>query len=179
MEKTIALVIAHEGFQPIEYGVPKKILEKKGYTVITVSNKAGKAQTEQGVQVGVDMIIDDVDIDAIDGLFFVGGPGALQHLDTPESEELIIKMNETGKPLGAICISTRILAKAGVLTGKRAAGWDGDNKLANIFDEHGVIYIKEPCVVDDTIVTAVDPSAAHEFAENIVTLFENQQYDQL
>jgi ribosome-associated protein len=37
----ILLVVAHEGYQPIEYGTPKKILEDAGYTVVTASRAGG------------------------------------------------------------------------------------------------------------------------------------------
>jgi putative intracellular protease/amidase len=85
-------------------------------------------------------------------------------------------MHELGKPIGGICLGVRVLAHAGVLTGKRATGWNGDNALPEIFKEYGVNYVKEPCVVDDDIVTAIDPSAALEFAENIITIFETRNH---
>ena len=72
------------------------------------------------------------------------------------------------KPYGAICISSRILAAAGVLSGKKATGWDDDNKLAHIFKKHNVEYIKESIVIDENVVTAIGPSAAQEFAQGIL-----------
>ena len=35
----VLFIIAHEGYQPIEYAEPKKILEDAGFTVITRSEE--------------------------------------------------------------------------------------------------------------------------------------------
>jgi putative intracellular protease/amidase len=39
------------------------------------------------------------------------------------------------------------------------------------------MYIQEPCVVDENIITATDPNTVREFAENIIAMIENKQYD--
>jgi protease I len=179
MAKTVALMIASVGFQPMEYGVTKKILENNGYTVLTTSNAAGTAQSSvSGIVAAVDLPVQQLELDTIDGIFLIGGPGCLEHLDTLEIHDIIKSFYERGKPLGAICIAPRIFANAGILTGKRATGWDGDNQLAQFFKERGVNYVRESCVVDDTIITATDPQATQEFAENIITVFETSVYDQ-
>lgn len=179
MSNKVALVIAHRGYQPIEYGVTKKALEDEGYSVITVSDGPGFAHATDNSKTEVMYTLDELDLNDIEGLFLIGGAGALEHLDTPEMYDLITYMNEAHKPFGAICISTRILAHAGVLGGKRATGWDGDGELTGIYQEYGVNYIKEPCITDGTIVTAVGPSNAYEFAENIITILEMDNYDEL
>lgn len=178
MAKTIALIIAHTGFQHVEYGVTKKILTSEGYTVITASNKPGMATAGvAAITAKVDVPLSKLKLDEMDGLFIIGGPGCLDNLDTPEMYEIVRRFHEMDKPMGAICIAPRILAHADILTGLRATGWDEDHQLAAMFKEHGVNYVRESCVVDKNIVTATDPQAAQEFAENIITLFETQVYD--
>jgi protease I len=180
MAKTIALVIAHTGFQPIEYGVTKKILNSEGYSVLTVSNKPGIATSSiAAVSANVDVPLSKLELETIDGLFLIGGSGCLENLDTPEMHEILRRFHEMNKPMGAICVAPRILARAEILTCMRATGWDEDHELGAIFKEYGVNYVHETCVVDHNIVTATDPKAAQEFAENIITLFENQTYDEL
>ena len=180
MSKTIALVIANTGFQHVEYGVTKKILLSEGYTVLTVSNKPGNATAGlPAITAKVDLPLNKLKLDTTDGLFIIGGPGCLENLDTPETYEILRRFHEMDKPMGAICVAPRILANAGILTGLRATGWDEDHQLAAIFKEHGVNYVRETCVVDKQVITATDPQAAQEFAENIIALFETQAYDEL
>ena len=170
--KTVGLVIASTGYQPLEYSVPKKILEKAGINVITISNRPGYARTITGEQATVDITLQNVDLNQLDGLFFIGGPGALYHLDNTTSHNLIKKAFGKNKLVGAICISPRILAKSGILTGKNATGWDGDGQLFNIFKRYNVHYIRNSVVVEGNIITASGPPAAHEFGQQIVTLLQ-------
>lgn len=171
MPITVLLLIAHQGYQPIEYGTPKQILESAGIVVKTVSNTAGTAVATDGSKTNVDFTIDQInDITNYAGLFLIGGGGALENLDNPHVYKLVQKFAHAHKPFGAICISPRILAKAGVLTGKKATGWDEDHELDKIFAQHGVTYEHKPVVTDGNIVTATGPRAAQEFGKAIVTV---------
>ena len=44
MNKKVILLIAHEGYQQIEYGVTREILASNNVTIITASDEAGKPQ---------------------------------------------------------------------------------------------------------------------------------------
>lgn len=171
----ILFVVAHEGFQPIEYHDPKKIVEEAGFTVITASDKSGAATDKDGGKTPVDLTLSHVKIKDYDGIFFIGGPGALEHLDNKESYRIIKEAAQKHLPLGAICISTRILAKAGALTRKRATGWNGDNELEKFYEMYDVVYLPEPVVVADNIITATGPSAAKTFGQEIISLLHNNK----
>lgn len=171
---TIILVIAHTGFQPREYSIPKKILTEAGFHVITASNKSGTATDSMGGTVKVDITLDTLNSQEYDGIYFVGGPGALDNLDNQTSYALLQAAQKALKPYGAICISPRILAHAGVLKNKQATGWDEDDQLANILKKAGATYVRKPVVVDGTVITATGPAAAQAFAESIVHLFKKK-----
>lgn len=168
MLKTIALIVAHAGYQPIEYGIPKKIFQEAGYKVITVSDKAGKAKAADGSTTTVDVVLKDFDPSDVEAVVFIGGGGALEHLDNNVSYRLIQKAVMANKVVAAICISPRILAKAGALVSHTATGWDEDGLLKGIFDKHGVIYQKASVIRDKRVVTAQGPMAAAEFAHEIL-----------
>ena len=170
--KTIvfALIIAHKGFQPVEYLNTKKALEEAGITVHTVSTKLGEAEGTDGSKVAVDLKLDRLIAGEYQGIAFIGGSGALDDLDTPVSYDIIKKAVEENIILGAICIAPRILAKADVLKGKKATGWDDDNELATLFKKHSATYIKEGVVTDGTIITATGPATATAFGTTLAQL---------
>lgn len=171
MTITVLLLVAGHGYQPVEYGTPKQILESSGIVVKTISNTMGTALATDGSKTDVDFTIDQInDITNYAGLFIIGGGGALENLDNPQVYKLVQKFAHASKPFGAICISPRILAKAGVLTGKKATGWDEDHELDMIFAQHDVNYVHKPVVTDGNIVTATGPRAAQEFGKAIVTI---------
>ena len=171
--KKILFVIAHQGYQPVEYEVPKKLLESAGITVVTASNQLGSAVAKDESTTHVDLSIEGINSDDYDGLFIIGGPGALEHLDNETCYQLIQAFADANKPLGAICIATRILAHAGVLKKRQATGWNGDDALNQIYQDQGVYYAQKEVVVDENIITATGPSSAREFGEQIITLLQS------
>lgn len=174
MKKKILMIIAHDGFQHLEYTLPKKTFEHAGYTVITASNKPGTATGKDGSQVTVNIVVEQAIAQDYAALILVGGPGALDNLDNPATYQLFTQARDLGIIIAAICISTRILAQANLLTDIAATGWDGDNELTEIYNEYGVTYIKAPVVSDQNIITATDPSAAQEFADTIIRMIKNR-----
>lgn len=169
---TILFVVSHQGYQPVEYSVPKKLLEQAGFRVVTASNQPGIATATDESTTPVDLLVQDALSTDYDGIFFIGGSGALENLDNQTSYQLIANAIEQKKVVGAICISTRILAAAKVLKGKRATGWNGDNALGGIYKEYDVQYVPKDVVVDGTIITATGPAVAREFGEQIITLLQ-------
>jgi protease I len=168
MNKTIVLVIAHQDYQPQEYTITKNELLQAGIQVITASNQAGTATATNHTFATVDCILEQIDADHIEGLFLIGGKGALESLDTPTMHALLQKVRALQIAYGAICISPRILAKAGVLQGINATGWDKDNQLTDIFQAHGVNYNHTDVVIDGLVVTATGPLVAQQFGQAII-----------
>jgi protease I len=167
--KKVLLIIAHAGFQPIEYGDTKKVLEEAGVQIVTGSNVPGPATSKTGEQVMVDVVLSEVKVKEYDGIFFIGGPGALDNLNVEESYGIIHETIVLGKLWGAICIAPRILAEAGVLEGKKVTGWNEDNDLPRILEKAGAIYVADHVVVDDKLITADGPDATEEFGRAILS----------
>jgi protease I len=169
--KNVVLLIAEKSFQPKEYSDTKAELERAGLNVITASSKAGEAEASGGFRVHASVLAENISSVDYEGLFIIGGPGALSYLDNEKVYKILNDFKNSGKPFGAICISPRILAKAGVLKSKNATGWDGDGELSDVFLKHGANYVKEDVVADGNIITANGPMAAKKFGEAIAKLF--------
>lgn len=170
--KKVLFVIASRGFHPIEYGVPRQILEDEDVKVFTASNskdKDGHAISSDGSMVKVDLILEDVNVDNYDGIFLIGGPHAMEHLDNEKTYKIVRAADkQLDKLFGAICISPRILAKAGVLDGRKVTGWDKDNKLKEIMSKCNATVVEAGLVVDRNLITADGPDHAQEFGMAIL-----------
>ena len=174
INKKIAMVIAFKDFRDEEYFRPKEILEGAGIEVKTASDQKGKAIGADGGEVTVDLLVSEVNPAEFDGVVFVGGPGCLKHLDNEDSYRLAKQTLSEGKILAAICISPVILAKAGVLEGKKATVWSSplEKKPIEVLKENGAIYQEESVVTDENIITANGPAAAQEFGQTILKLLK-------
>jgi len=171
--KKIVLLIAHEGFQPVEYFEAKKVLDFAGFEVITASDKTGQAIPSAGTDlIDVDYEIKEIRPENYDGFFIIGGHGAMDFLNNEEVHDLFKSAEKKGKFMGAICVAPRILAEAGVLKLKKVTGWDGDNKLGEILAKVEAEYVREPVVVDGKLITANGPLAAKDWGLAIVEAFK-------
>jgi protease I len=167
-DNKVALIIANVGYQQIEYSVPKHIIEAAGIGVETVSDKPGIATAKDNSTTTVDVTLNELDVTHYKAILFIGGPGALEHLDNETSYKIIQDAIKSRKIVGAICAATRILAKADALEGKKATGWNGDDELEKIYKEHGATFMAKNVVTDGNIITAVGPDAAQEFGQAIL-----------
>jgi len=174
-KQPVLLIIAETGYQPLEYSLTRREIENAGFNVTVASNgKAGTQATPSAgdLKTNIDVTVADVNPDGYAGIFIVGGPGALEALDNNTTIKLMERFAATGKPFGAICISPRILANAGLLNGKKATGWNDDKNLTDIFTAHSVTYVQEHVVIDGNIITADGPRAATTFGKKIVELLK-------
>jgi len=168
--KKIAFLIAWRDFQDIEYFVTKRVLQKSGAKVITVSVSLGTAVGYLGGEAEVDLLLDDIEVGKFDAVIFIGGQGCLEYLNNETSYVIAREVLSKGKILAAICISPVILAEAGLLKNKKATVWSDTLEKGAIRDleKGGAIYQREEVVIDGNIITASGPPAAKDFAKSII-----------
>ena len=93
-----------------------------------------------------------------------------------EINRIAQKAADINRVVGAICIAPAIIAKTGILEGKRATVWASplDKSMVKILEANGVIYEAKIVVIDGKIVTGNGPGAAKKFAEAIVRVLGQQ-----
>jgi protease I len=100
-----------------------------------------------------------------DAVVFVGGAGAQAYFNDPAAHKLAKDAAAQGKVLGAICLGPAILARAGVLSGKKATVWSG---ARGDLEKGGADYTGNPVETSGKTVTANGPDAAAVFARAIL-----------
>jgi protease I len=168
----VLMVIAPEGFRDEEYFFVREELEKLGHKISVASTKDVAVSSVNLKEVVVDLLIDESDVADFDALVFVGGPGATVYFDNEKVLEMCYQIIEQGKILGAICIAPGILARAGVLSGKKATSWSSEK--VNL-DEVGAITSDSHVVVDGQIITADGPNVSREFGHKIGEILKNSE----
>ena len=174
--KKIAMIVAFKDFKDEEYFPPKKILEEAGAEIITCSDKEGMAIGANGGEAEIDVLLQNLAVSDFNAIVFIGGPGALEHLDNEEGCRVAQETVEADKVLAAICISPTILAKVGVLEGKRATVWASplNRGPVKVLEENGAIFENKPVVIDGKIVTGKGPEAAEEFGKALVQVLQSE-----
>lgn len=159
--------VAQEGFRDEELFIPRSIFEEKGYTVTVVSHDAGTAWSKFGKIIEV-LGIGEIKLEDFDAFLLVGGPGSFEYTDDKTLHGYIKDAEKKLHLLGGICYAPNIMAKAGVLYGKKATVWGEPD----IFDEEKVIFEDRNVVRDGKIITANGPDAALDWAKEIISYIE-------
>jgi protease I len=173
--KRIAIIIAPHGFHDIEFGIPYNYFRKMGAEVKVFSTKEGMAAGEFGASVNVDGDLGELNADDYGAIVFVGGSGTTIVRADSRAVDIIKKAEKYGKVIGAICWSPTILAKAGILKGKKATVWLGTDReygktTKEVMEDFGAKYAGAGVVVDGNIVTADGPPNAEKYAKAIWAL---------
>lgn len=165
MEKRVVMVIAQKNFRDEELEEPKTILQRNGISVTVASAAKRTAVGKLGAVVQPDAALADINAGDFDAVVFVGGGGAAQYFDDPAALGLAGAAYDACKVVAAICIAPVILARAGLLKGKRATVFPEDSDAIAAV---GAQYTGKPVEVDGKIITANGPAAAGAFGTALV-----------
>jgi protease I len=164
------IIIAHSGYQDHEYAGTRKGLEEAGFEIIISAKEMGTCSGSLGGKEEATIAMRDVIVSDYDTIAFIGGPGAALLASDADALKVANDAYRADMPLGAICIAPTILAKAQVLSGKRATVWNEDGLQQQILETYGAEYTGEAVTIDGNIVTGNGPKAAEEFGKTLAAL---------
>lgn len=155
------------GFEEIEAISTIDILRRANMEVVTISiSETYEVSGAHGVSILADKLFSETDFSDASWLILPGGlPGAANLAEYKPLTDLIIKQNELGKGIAAICAAPAlVLGVIGLLDQKVATCYPGfEDKML------GSKHTIEPVVTDGNIITANGPATTFKFALAIVT----------
>ena len=166
-DKKVLMVMPPNRFNEDEFEITRKVLENRGLRVTIASVGLGELRGQKRATARATVKLDDVKTYDYDAIVFVGGEGARSLVDHEKATKLA--KDAEYKVLGAIGVAPAILAKGGVLKGKRAtAAVD----VAGILRSQEAVYTAQPLEVADKIVTAQDAKYAEAFGNALLRTLE-------
>lgn len=160
------MIIAPHDFRDEELFHTREELQRAGVEVTIASARRGRIKGMLGGIADAQITLKEIRVADYDAVVFIGGSGASAYYENRRAHQIAREAVEQGKVLAAICIAPGILAKAGVLKGKKATIWDGE--FIKTLEGGGAQYTGNPVEVDGRIITANGPPAAREFGRAIV-----------
>ena len=120
-------VFMADGTEEVEAITPVDLLRRAVADVDIVSIMPSlEIESSRGVKVIADKLISDIDFDEYDLLVLPGGVKGTNNLNSCELlKENIVKFNEQGKGIAAICAAPVVFAGQGILNGKDATSNPG------------------------------------------------------
>jgi protease I len=166
-DKKVLMVVPTQGFDFGEYEVTRRVLESRGLRVHVAAPELGEVASESGRTVRSTARLGDVKYYDYDAIIFVGGPGARTLAETEAATKLA--KDAEYKVLGAIGLGSLILARAGVVKGKRATG---DPAVADAVRQKEGQYTAQPIEVSDKLVTGRGGQYAETFGQAVLRVME-------
>jgi protease I len=167
--KKVLIVIPHTQFRDEEFFEPKKILEDEGAKVVVASTSARACRGIKGGVAQADIAIAEAKADDYAAVVLCGGSSVPNFLwNDKKLQELVAAMYAAGKIVAAICLSTVVLAKAKLLTGREATVYFLPHAIQELKNA-GANYVKETLLIDNNIILAEGPPDSQRFGQAIRT----------
>jgi protein deglycase len=158
------LVPLAEGCEELEAVTVIDLLRRAGVEVIVAGLREGTVTASRGVRIVPDMTLDQALQLEFDMVALPGGLPGADHLAADRRlADLLKRMNESGRFVGAVCAAPKVLARAGVLQGRIATAYPG------VLQQEGHSDISGDAVIrDGTVITSRGPGTAMDFALELI-----------
>lgn len=172
MSKKAAVLLA-EGFEPTEAVSPADVLKRAGVDVVIVSISDSLAVTGgPAVKIVADALLAHTNFDDFDMLILPGGNLGVENLAKSDTvAQVVTEFMNKGRGKGtegpitaAICAGPTVLAGFGLLEGYKATCYPG---CETAFPAG--VYVDEPVVVSDNLITSQGPATALAFGKALAT----------
>jgi PfpI family intracellular protease len=166
-------ILVTDGFEQVELTEPRKAIDEAGGKTQIVSPKDEQVRawkfTDWGIELPVDMKLQDAQPDDFDALLLPGGvinPDTLR-ID-PKAVAFVKAFFDDGKPVAAICHGPWTVIEAGAARGRRITSWPS---LKTDLKNAGADWVNEQVVVDKGLVTSRSPDDIPAFNAEVIKLF--------
>lgn len=157
-----AILLLAEGFEEIEAVTVLDVLRRAGVLVTAAALTGLHVKGAHEIVVQADVSLDDVEGNDFDALILPGGqPGSTNLQRDPRVLSLVRRFVAKNKLTAAICAAPIVLESAGVLAGRRATSYPGNELPSARFEQSAVVE-------DGSIVTSRGPGTAIDFALALV-----------
>lgn len=163
------LVVLAPGFEEIEATTIVDVLRRADISVTIAGLNERSVTGSHGIRIEADALLGEVDDSGYEALVLPGGlPGAHHLRDDERVIALVRRFDQGQKWLGAICAAPIVLEAAGVLEGRRATSFPGQElPSAN--------YAQSAVVRDGHVITSRGVGTALAFACELVARLESPQ----
>lgn len=163
MNKRVLVPLA-SGVEELEAVTIIDLLRRAGIEVVVAGLDEGVVTASRGVRLLPDTTLDDALKQEFDMVALPGGlPGSDNLAADPRIIEMLQKMSESGRFVGAVCAAPKVLVRSGVLKGKTATAYPGVLEA-----EHHPMISGDSVTRDGRIITSRSAGTAMDFALELI-----------
>ncbi len=163
-------IVLGEGFEEMEAVVPCDLLRRANIPVQLAGIGGTQVTGSHGVRVGADILVEQIDRDAMDMIVLPGGLRGVQSiLDSQVTLGTVQWAASNGRFVAAICAAPTVLAKLGITDGKKATCYPGMEEQMG----GAKVAPRGKAVVDGKIVTSTAAGTAYDFGLALITALKD------
>ena len=167
------LVPLAQGCEELEAITIVDLMRRAGIDVVTAGLDEQPVKASRGMVLVPDTTLDEALKKEYDMVVLPGGLPGADHLNNDQRiQNLLKQMASKGKYTAAICAAPKVLASAGLLSGKQATSFPGVLEALNLSD---VTLSQQPVVTDGKVVTSRGPGTAMDFALDLIEKLSGKQ----
>ena len=167
---TRVLVPLAQGCEELEAVTIIDILRRAGIEVVSAGLENGPVTASRGVRLLPDKTLDEALRQDYDMVALPGGLPGSDHLgDDERITGLLRTMNESGRFVGAVCAAPKVLARSGLLKGKKATAFPGVLQAEKHPDITGDAVTR-----DGTVITSRSVGTVMDFALAIIEALQGR-----
>jgi 4-methyl-5(b-hydroxyethyl)-thiazole monophosphate biosynthesis len=164
-----AIIILADGFEELEAIAPIDVLRRAGIQVTILGLHSLEIRGSHDIVVKAAMLLDNFS-GPFDAIILPGGPGHKRLLESNKVLEMVRSAFSRAILCAAICAAPIVLAKAGILVGKKATCFPGfEDKLG------GAVFIDKKSVTDGNVITSRGAGTAVDFALDLVAYLAGKE----
>ena len=162
------LVPLANGCEELEAVTIIDLLRRAEIDVVTAALDDITVVASRGVKLIADCLLDDIINDQFDMIVLPGGLPGADYLNNDERiQTLLARVNEQNGYLAAICAAPKVLANAGLLSGKDATSFPGVLESMQLPDTR---LLGDAVVQDARVITSKGPGTAMDFALHLIEI---------
>ncbi|HTI14128.1 MAG TPA: type 1 glutamine amidotransferase domain-containing protein [Dictyobacter sp.] len=168
----VAILVATD-FEQVELTEPRKALEAAGAKTTIISPKAGQINgVNHDVKAdtfNVDLTLDQANPNDFDAVLLPGGALNADFLRMEDkARKFVRQVNQSGRPIAAICHAPWLLVSAGVVKGRTLTSFF---TIQDDIRNGGGHWVDQEFVRDHNLVTSRSPEDLNAFNPGIIELF--------
>ena len=156
------LCIMDNGFEELEAVGTIALLRRAGVTIDVAAVHGHEATGRFELTFSNLKSLDEVDVDAYEGVFLPGGPHYQKIEQNDKVKGILKSFFEKGKLTAAICAGPTVLGHLGILKGKNYTCFTSMN------EDFGGTYVDQYVVVDGNLITGRSAAASIDMAFAII-----------
>ena len=166
-------ILVTDDFEQVELTESRKALEEAGARTSLIAPKSGKIQgmnhDEKADQFEVDMTFEHANPEEFDAVLLPGGALNADALRVNnEAQEFVRYMDDSGKPIAAICHAPWLLVSAGLVDGRTLTSY---HTIQDDIRNAGGQWRDKEAVRDQNWVSSRQPSDIPVFNRAMIRLF--------